>query len=80
MGRILDCIHTVNLKKDYPNSDYAIFLLEEIIIDVKRMYKEILIVIHGYGSHGKRGGDKRRNFEMFTKIKKRKTNRRLYSW
>jgi len=48
-------IRVVNIKKDNPNSDYALFLLDEEIKYSRAVGNRIIIVIHGYGSHGKGG-------------------------
>lgn len=48
-------IRTVNIKEDNPNADYAMFLLDEEIKYSKAVGNRVIIVIHGYGSHGAGG-------------------------
>lgn len=45
-------IKTVNIKKDNPSADIAVYYLSKEIYDAKHTGVEILKVIHGYGSHG----------------------------
>ena len=45
----------VNIKEDNPNSDYALFLIDEEIKYSKAIGNRVVIIIHGYGSHGKGG-------------------------
>ena len=45
-------IRVVNVKKDMPNVDYAIYLCDKEIEYAKIMKDKVIIVIHGYGSNG----------------------------
>ena len=49
----------INIKKDMPNSEYAIFLMEKEIDIQRTMGENVLLVIHGYGSSGEGGLIKR---------------------
>jgi len=49
----------INIKKDMPNSEYAIFLMEKEIDIQRAMGENVLLVIHGYGSSGEGGLIKR---------------------
>ncbi len=48
-------IRVVNIKEDNPNADYAMYLLDEEIKYSRAVGNRVIVVIHGYGSHG-RGG------------------------
>lgn len=48
-------IKVVNIKQNNPNTDYAIYVLDSEIHDAKLTDIDVLVVVHGYGSHG-RGG------------------------
>lgn len=45
----------INIKEDNPNSDYALFLLDQEINYSRAIGNRVVIVIHGYGSHGQGG-------------------------
>lgn len=45
----------INIKKDNPNSDYALFLIDEEIKYSRATGNRAVVVIHGYGSHGTGG-------------------------
>ncbi len=45
-------IKTINIKEHNPNNEYAIFVLDSEIHDAHMTDTDVLIVIHGYGSHG----------------------------
>ena len=49
----------VNIKKDKPDCEYAIFLAEKEIEYSKKEGKDILILIHGYGASGVGGAIKK---------------------
>lgn len=66
-------VRVVNIKKDMPPKDYAVFLLDSAINDSKAMGDKVLIVVHGYGSHGKGGEIKKAVVEYLTTAKKNKT-------
>lgn len=63
----------VNIKEHMPPKDYAVYLLDAAIIDSKMMGEKSLIVIHGYGSHGRGGDIKKAVVEYLTTAKKNKT-------
>ena len=48
-------IRVVNIKKDNPNTDYAMFLLDQEINYSRAIGNRVIVVIHGYGSHGQGG-------------------------
>lgn len=48
-------IRVINIKKDNPNSDYAMFLLDQEINYSRAVGNKVIVVIHGYGSHGQGG-------------------------
>ena len=45
----------INVKEYYTNRDYAMYLLDTAIKDAKMDGTQVLVVVHGYGSHGKGG-------------------------
>lgn len=45
-------IKVVNIKEHNPNNEYAVYLLDSEINDAKHTDINVLIVVHGYGSHG----------------------------
>lgn len=53
-------MRVVNIKENNPNFEYAVFLLDQAIHDATICGEKGLIIIHGYGSHG-RGGDIKRS-------------------
>lgn len=62
----------VNIKEDNPNSDYAMYLLDEEIKYSKATGNRVIIVIHGYGSHGVGGVIKMAIKEYLPRLKKNK--------
>ena len=48
----------VNIKKDNPNVDYALFLIDEAIRYSRATGNRVVLIIHGYGSHGQGGAIK----------------------
>ena len=48
-------IKVLNVKQNNRSSDYAQFLLDTEINDCKKLDVGDIVVIHGYGSHGKGG-------------------------
>lgn len=48
-------VRVVNIKKDNPNTDYALFLIDEEIKYSRAVGNRIIVIIHGYGSHGAGG-------------------------
>ncbi len=59
-------INIVNIKKDFPDCEYAIFLAEKEIEFSLKEGSEILILIHGYGSNGVGGTIKK---ELHAKLR-----------
>ena len=45
-------LRVINIKKDLPNCDYAVVMLDKEIDWAKKEDINVLIVIHGYGSKG----------------------------
>ena len=60
----------INIKEHMPNSDYAIHLLDEAIHDNKVMGEHVIIVVHGYGSHGVGGVIKNSVMQHLQKLRK----------
>ena len=48
-------IRVINVKEGNPNVDYALFLIDEEIKYSNAVGNKVVIIIHGYGSHGKGG-------------------------
>ena len=65
-------IRVINIKKDNPNSDYALFLLDQEINYSRAIGNRVIVVIHGYGSHGHGGVIKRELMNYLPKLKKEK--------
>ena len=63
-------LRVVNIKKDNPNSDYALFLIDEEIKYSRAVGNRVIIIIHGYGSHG-RGGVIKEEVKRYLPILKR---------
>ena len=61
----------VNIKKDNPNADYAMYLLDEEIKYSKAIGNRVILVIHGYGSHGQGGVIKQTIKEYLPELKKK---------
>lgn len=64
-------LRVVNIKKDLPNCDYAVFMLDKEIDWAKKEDVNVLVVIHGYGSKGV-GGLIKKAVEVELKILKSK--------
>lgn len=45
-------LRIINIKEGYPNSEYAVYLLDCEINVAKMCGDHAILVIHGYGSHG----------------------------
>jgi hypothetical protein len=45
----------INVKKDFPTIDYALYLIDQEIKFSKATGNRAIVVIHGYGSSGKGG-------------------------
>ena len=63
-------IRVVNIKQDNPNTDYALFLLDQEIRYSRATGNRVIVVIHGYGSHGQGGLIKNAIKEYLPKLKK----------
>lgn len=61
----------VNIKKDNPNADYAMYLLDEEIKYSKATGNRVILVIHGYGSHGQGGIIKQTIKEYLPNLKRK---------
>ena len=48
-------VRVVNIKKDNPNVDYALFLIDQEIKYSRAVGNRVIVIIHGYGSHGTGG-------------------------
>ena len=66
-------VRVVNVKKDMPNVDYAIYLCDKEIEYAKIMHDKVIIVIHGYGSSGVGGLIKEVIMHHLSKLKKHKS-------
>lgn len=62
-------IRVVNIKENNPNADYAMYLLDEEIKYSRAVGNRVIVVIHGYGSHGKGGVIKSALKEYLPKLK-----------
>ena len=60
----------VNIKEHMPDSGYAIHLLDEAIHDNTVMGENVIIVVHGYGSHGVGGVIKNSVVQHLQKLRK----------
>jgi len=67
----------VNIKKGFPDSEYAIFLLEKEIEYSKKEGNRVLVFIHGYGSKGY-GGEIKRKVEV--KLKEMKNKKQIITF
>ena len=45
----------INIKKDFPTVDYALYLIDQEIKYSRVIGNRSIILIHGYGSHGQGG-------------------------
>lgn len=61
----------INIKKDNPNVDYALFLIDEEIRYSRAVGNRVVIIIHGYGSHGQ-GGAIKKGVKVYLPILKKK--------
>jgi len=64
-------IRVVNIKEDNPNTDYAMFLLDQEINYSRAVGNRVIVVIHGYGSHGQGGLIKEKLKSYLPNLKKR---------
>lgn len=65
-------IRVVNIKEGNPNRDYAMYLLDMEIKYSKAVGGRVIVVIHGYGSHGVGGAIKEAIKEYLPRLKKNK--------
>ena len=63
-------VRVVNIKENLPPADYAVFMLDVAIEDAKKLGEKALIVVHGYGSHGKGGAIKKAVINYLNSAKK----------
>lgn len=63
-------MRVINIKEDNPNVDYALFLIDEEIRYSKAIGNRVVIIIHGYGSHGKGGAIKQGVKNYLPQLKK----------
>lgn len=66
-------MRVVNIKKDNPNVDYALFLIDEEIKYSRAVGNRVIVIIHGYGSHGQGGAIRQGVKEYLPKLKKNGT-------
>lgn len=64
----------INVKENQPECEYAVFLVEKEIDCAPKEDVDVLIVIHGYGSHGVGGTIKN---EVRIKLKELKSNGKI---
>ncbi len=62
---------TINIKQDMPTTDYAIHLMLEEIKLAKFTGEKVIVVIHGYGSHGVGGLIKQEVHKTLVELKRR---------
>ncbi len=65
-------IRVINIKKDFPNTDYAMFLIDQEIKYCKAVGSKAFVIIHGYGSHGRGGAIKEAVKLYLPELKKKK--------
>jgi hypothetical protein len=65
-------IRIVNIKEDNPNTDYALFLIDQEIRYSRAVGNNVVVVIHGYGSHGRGGAIKEAVKRYLPELKKNK--------
>lgn len=63
-------MRVINIKEGNPNVDYALFLIDEEIKYSKATGNRVIVIIHGYGSHGRGGAIKQGVKEYLPKLKK----------
>ena len=61
---------TINIKQDMPTTDYAIHLMLEEVKLAKFTGEKVVVVIHGYGSHGVGGLIKQEVQKTLTELKR----------
>lgn len=70
-------LRMINIKKDNPNIDYALFLIDEEIKYSRAVGNRIIVIIHGYGSHGTGGVIKQAVKEYLPNLKR---NRKIVDY
>lgn len=65
-------LRVINIKKDFPNTDYAMFLIDQEIKYSKAVGCRAFVIIHGYGSHGQGGAIKEAVKTYLPELKKKK--------
>ena len=63
-------ITRLSLVKDNPNTDYALYLIDQEINYSRAVGNHVIVVIHGYGSHGAGGLIKNAVKEYLPRLKK----------
>jgi len=66
-------IRVINIKENNPNTDYALYLLDQEIKYSRAIGNRVIVVIHGYGSHGLGGEIKKAVKEYLPLLKRKKT-------
>lgn len=64
-------MRVINIKKDNPNVDYALFLIDQEIRYSSAIGDRVVLIIHGYGSHGTGGAIKQGVKEYLPNLKKK---------
>ena len=62
-------ISVINAKENFPSADCAVFNVEREIELSEKLGVNAIIVIHGYGSHGKGGAIKKELHLALTKLR-----------
>ena len=60
----------INIKKDMPSVDYAVYLLDCEILDSVALNNHVIVVVHGYGSSGEKSKIKSSVHSYCTHLKK----------
>ena len=63
-------IKVINIKDNNPTVDYALCMLETELKNAQIEGVQVLVVIHGYGSHGTGGQIKRSTRQLLRKLKR----------
>ena len=63
-------LSVVNIKQYLPSVDYAMYHLEQAISECVATGTQVLVVVHGYGSHGQGGNIKRAARVLLKRLKK----------
>lgn len=61
----------INIKKDFPTVDYALYLIDQEIKYSRAIGNRGIVIIHGYGSHGC-GGVIKEEIKRYLPILKKK--------